>query len=178
MHIPAGKQVFVFCMQRGASVKLPGGVVSVPAHHELILAPEPEGYALEVDVDLGAVEAAESPSDAKADQPLEMLVGFGTPSGKKIHKLLGYGGALVASSEEKVRALMSEYEKDPRHFGADAGSAPLPDTSKYGLQGGYKDPLDGRGECQRMDPAAPAPEARWFEVERGPYQPKGKGKGK
>merc|ERR1712224_966669 len=118
-----------------------------------------------------------APQDAKADDALELLVGFGTPSGKPFYKLLGYGGALVASSEEKVRAMMLQYEKDPKNFGTSTVGLAA-DTSRYGLQIGYKDPLDNKGECQRTDSNAAAPEARFYLLENGPYQPKGKGKGR
>merc|ERR1712060_64240 len=113
---------------------------------------------------------------ANADEAMELLVCFGPPIGKPFYKLLGYGGALVASSEEKVRSLMRNYEQDPKNFGIAPGKSAA-DTSKYGLQVGYKNPLDGKGECQLEDPSAPAPAARWYDLSKGPYQPEGAGKG-
>jgi len=174
--IPAGTSGFLCAISRPAMVKIGAaeeGLV-VPAAQELLLPAKSESYDLNIDV---ALDDVISPEDAKADEALQVLVCFGPPTGKPFYKLLGYGGGLVASSEEKVRERMLEYERDPKNFGIPSGGEPA-DTARYGLQVGYKNPFDDRGECQRNDPAAAAPEARWHRAEDGPYQPKGKGKGK
>ncbi|CAE8582646.1 unnamed protein product [Polarella glacialis] len=175
LQIPAGSQGFLFVMGRSAHVTVLGGGYDVGVHEELLLPVRDKGYDILIEVKI--TEGDHSPESVRADDALEVLLGFGPPSGKPFYKLLGYGGALVASSEEKVRALMKEYEQDPRKFGVKA-DAEAADSSIFGLQGGYKDPLDGKGECQRVNPEEPAPKARFFEVEKGPYEPKGKGKGK
>lgn len=180
MTIPAGTNAFVFCMARGARVTLTSlteGVghsdIILPPRQELLLPPSSDGYEVSVEVDVG-----EKSEEACADDALELLVGYGVPAGKPFCKLLGYGGALVADTEAKVRALMCQYEKDPKHFGIPAGERHTEDgMADYGFQVGYKDPMDGRGECQKKEPSAVAPEARWYPLASGPYQPKGSGKG-
>eukprot|EP00927_Polykrikos_kofoidii_P079420 TRINITY_DN76202_c0_g1_i1.p1 TRINITY_DN76202_c0_g1~~TRINITY_DN76202_c0_g1_i1.p1 ORF type:complete len:389 (+),score=57.93 TRINITY_DN76202_c0_g1_i1:69-1235(+) len=171
--IPAGVNGFLFAMERGARVSGAAGTHVVPAEQELLLPAQDEAYELTVEVD---VSGEGPPGEAQADTPLELLVGFGVPVGKPWYKLLGYGGAMVAATEANVRELMVAYERDPRRFGASAEGEKV-DMTRYGLQEGYKSPMDGRGECQRIDAEAPAPSARFFLVENGPYQPKGKGKG-
>jgi len=172
LQIPAGVNGFIFVMLRGAMVD----GIAVPADHEVLLPPRSESYELTIDVNISAAAEGGQPEDAQADEALELLVCYGNPIGKPWCKLLGYGGALVASSEEKVRELMREYESNPRNFGVPTSKVPA-DGSRFGLQEGYKDPLDGRGENQRADPTAAPPVARWYVLDEGPYQPKGKGKG-
>lgn len=44
---------------------------------------------------------------------------------------------LVPLQEAEVRSRMLEYERDPRNFGVQGAKAA--DTSRYGLQQGYKE---------------------------------------
>jgi len=174
LRIPKRSQGFIFAVERQVRVVIGEETHIIPAKQELVVSTSLEEdceVKIEVDIAQGA-----SPHEARADDALEILVGFGPPICKPFYKLLGYGGALIASSEEKVRTLMAEYERDPKNFGIPPGSSAA-DTSRYGLQEGYKGPMDGKGECQRGDLAAPAPQARFYVKERGPYQPKGSGKG-
>lgn len=175
LRIPAGVNGFLFAAERGARVKLLGTAALeefvVPARGELLLPPQPAAYDLSVDVEIET--SGDAAAAGKADEELDLLVCFGAPVGKKFYKLLGYGGALVADSEEKVRRKMREYEADPRNFGIAEGRRGA-DMSQYGLQVGYKSPMDGRGENQREDPKASPPEARFYVLERGPYPGQGK----
>eukprot|EP00662_Eupelagonemidae_sp_cell21_P036276 gene36276-22857_t len=48
----------------------------------------------------------------------ELLVGWGKPhGGAPLHKVIGYGGALVNATEDGVRADVARYEADPDRFG-------------------------------------------------------------
>lgn len=179
LRIPRNTCGFVFALERQVRVHVGdlgfgiNQVHIVPPRHEMVFAAQSEDCELKVELELaqGGV-----PEDARADDALELVVGFGPPVGKPFYKLLGYGGALMASSEEKVRSLMVQYERDPKNFGVPRGASAA-EMPQYGLQVGYKSPLDGKGECQRDDPTASAPEARFYLLENGPYAPKGKGKG-
>lgn len=170
VQVPAGAQGFLVAMCRSAKVTIAGTSHVVASRDELLLPVHTSGYEM-------IVEPAVEDEDMKPEEPLEVLIGFGQPIGKPFFKLLGYGGAVVAASEEEARAFMLQYEERPRHFGVPEGAEPA-DSTHFGLQQGYKDPMDGRGECQRLNAEVAAPEARFYELERGPFQPKGKGKGK
>lgn len=50
-------------------------------------------------------------------EPLEFVLALGKPHNKPFIKLLGHGGAIVASSEDKAREQMRTYERNPENFG-------------------------------------------------------------
>eukprot|EP00548_Thalassiothrix_antarctica_P014625 CAMPEP_0194173650 /NCGR_PEP_ID=MMETSP0154-20130528/7930_1 /TAXON_ID=1049557 /ORGANISM="Thalassiothrix antarctica, Strain L6-D1" /LENGTH=387 /DNA_ID=CAMNT_0038886773 /DNA_START=100 /DNA_END=1260 /DNA_ORIENTATION=+ len=83
----------------------------------------------------------EKKSEDDVDQgDLEVMIFMGIPHNKPFYKLLGYGGALMHKNEELVRALMLEYEKNPKDFGRNNASFP-PNTSdeKYEMiEGKYE----------------------------------------
>jgi len=113
--------------------------------------------------DISKEKHSEEESFKEKDQgDLQLMVFMGIPHKKQFYKLLGYGGALVHKSEELVRALMVEYEKNPKEFGRDASAMTLPPNTsneRYEMIEGYRE----KGDNER-----PGLLGRWKERETMP----------
>jgi len=110
LTIPADFQGFVYVMQGTAAVE---GTV-VEERHTAVLSNSKKECQLSVAYTNGGSDKGE----------VQMIVCAGKPqqAGKMI-KLLGNGGAVFATSEEEVRAIMARYEANPKNFGTVSGLA-------------------------------------------------------